>query len=578
MPRRFVVLPLACVAALAGLVLLTPAAPAQPPANPGEGIKRSEEENLKLYKRFADELLKLAHRWEMRDNPDEKARAKTLRAALDLAEKHGVETLFRGLLGGIPGTTSGLEIQNLLAKDRALIKALEEIKETLETEDEFEKLKRDRMELEELVKLVGQLKREEETLRARTGVPKSDHEKIAKDQAELAKRTQQLAERMAKNDKSGKGTPKEPKDGPPSEPKDDTAESKPESKPGAAGAQPKPDKPGAKADGKGDGKPSEGKGGEAKPMPPSPGGGKPSDGPPSAPKPGKPGGGQPGGKRPPDPNNPNDPQRLLEEAVPPQDQAEENLKKNDREQASKNEDEAIKKLTDVLKELERRLKQLREKEMLRKLEDLERRVAKMLRMQVEVYEATKSVANQIKKNKGEVTSGDRQRSQIEGDKEGLIVEEANKALRVLEGEGTAVVFAGVLLEARKDMEAVAKQLLVVNVGPDTQLVEEQIIEQLKRMLEALKKAKEDLQNQNPSPPPGQPPGEQKKNLVQLVEQLKLLRGLQVQVNERTTAFGTRTPGEQANDPFIQEQLRQLGDRQRVFQNMLHKIAEQMNQQ
>jgi hypothetical protein len=75
-----------------------------------------------------------------------------------------------------------------------------------------------------------------------------------------------------------------------------------------------------------------------------------------------------------------------------------------------------------------------------------------------------------------------------------------------------------------------------------------------------------------------PPSDPKKNLVQLIEQLKLLKMLQVQVNERTTAFGKRTPGEQAADPFLQEQLRQLGERQKTLQGMLHKVASQLNQQ
>ena len=49
------------------------------------------------------------------------------------------------------------------------------------------------------------------------------------------------------------------------------------------------------------------------------------------------------------------------------------------------------------------------------------------------------------------------------------------------------------------------------------------------------------------------------------------------VRHRTTAFGKRTPKAQADDPFVQEQLKQLGDRQKVLQDMLHKIATQLNQ-
>lgn len=652
--RRLPILPVS-LAAMVGLFALTSVLTAQPPAaqpptapaatgSSGDPIRRTEEENLKLYKRFADELLKLAQKWEKSDNPDEKERAKTLRAALKVADEKGVENLFKGMLNHLSGTKSP-DFSGLVAQDTALIKALKEILETLNTEDEAERLKRDIKELEALLKEAARIKREEEILRALTE-GKGDTNKIAKNQNQLAKETQKLANQLDKKD------PKDPKNGSTNaEPKDDRSEPKPETKPGDPSAEPKSDtqdpkstgkdpsgmgepktgdpKPGdpkngmpmagsskeppkagltdpmggkgmgepkpmtgdptdgmskpsdgkPMGDGKGNTKPSKGQGGDAKPM--SPMGGMPSDSPPSGSK-GSPSGsppGSPSSPRPPNPNNPNDEaQRKVEEAVPDQKDAEQQLNKNNRDGASKHEDDAIKKLADAIKELEKRLKQLREKEMLKKLEDLERRVAKMLAMQTEVYQATVRIDGAVKKNNNQATTADKQKAGIEAEKEGSIAEEAAKALRLLEGEGTAIVFAGVLAEARKDMEAVQKQLNSTNVGSDTQLVEEQIIAQLKRMLEALKKAKQDLENP-PPPPPGMPPppGDGKKNLIQLVEQLKLLKELQIQVNERTAAFGKRTPGEQAGDPFIQEQLKQLGDRQKTLQDMLHKIAGMMNQ-
>src|SRR5688572_33030721 len=93
-------------AATVGLFALTSALTAQPPvpaakpapgatapATPtdGTGIKRSQEENLKFFKRFSDEVLRLAQKWEKSDNADDKARAASLRAALKLIEEKGVE-------------------------------------------------------------------------------------------------------------------------------------------------------------------------------------------------------------------------------------------------------------------------------------------------------------------------------------------------------------------------------------------------------------------------------------------------------------------------------------------------------
>jgi hypothetical protein len=639
MPSRLRFLPLILVATV-GLFAITTVITAQPPAAPTapgpDGIKRTEEENLKMYKRFADELLKLAQKWEKSDNPEEKERAKTLRAALKIAEEKGVEKMFKELLNPSAG-----EIGSLIAKDKALITALREILEILSTEDEAKRLQKDIKDLEKYLAEAKRILRDQETQRARTENGKG-LDRIAKDQNQLAKDTKDLANQLKPKGKDG-----DPKNGKNGDPKDDKSEPKPDSsKPGDPNAEPKSDtkdpkstdkapmgdpksgepKPGdpkngmpmagltkeppkdspmdpksgkgmgepmmpmpmnpmepkpsdskAQGMGKGDSKPSQPKGGDSKPMspsdsppsqsPPSGSKGSPSDSPSSPPS-----------KRPPNPSNPNDDaQKNLDEAVPDQKEAEKKLNDKKPDDAGKNQDDAIEKIAKAIKELEKRLKQLREKEMRQKLEDLERRVAKMLQMQTEVYEATKRIDSNIKKNK-EIATSDRQRSTVEAEKEGAIAEEAQKALRLLEGEGTAVVFAGVLDEARKDMEAVKKELDRTNVAADTQLVEEQIIAQLKRMLEALKKAKQDLDNPPPPPPPGSPPpSDPKKNLIQLVEQLKLLKELQIQVNQRTEAFGKRTPGAQAADPFIQEQLKQLGERQETLKKMLHKVADQMNQ-
>ena len=123
------------------------------------------------------------------------------------------------------------------------------------------------------------------------------------------------------------------------------------------------------------------------------------------------------------------------------------------------------------------------------------------------------------------------------------------------------------------MDAVAKQLAEAQTGETTLLLEDQIITQLQKMLEVLKKAQQDLKNPPPPPPPGQPnPNQGNQSLIKLIEQLKLLRELQVQVNERTVAFDKLVTGEQSSDPFLQDQLRQLGERQKFLQDMLHKIA------
>jgi hypothetical protein len=345
----------------------------------------------------------------------------------------------------------------------------------------------------------------------------------------------------------------------------------------------------AQGDGKGESKPSAGQpGGEAKPMSgqESPmGGGQPSASKPSGGQPsgGQPSGGQPSGGQP----KPNDQaQENIQQAVPQQKGAEEDLRKNDRDNASKKEDEAIKKLEDAIRELEKRLKQLREKELAKLLGNLEERVGRMLRMQQEVLQATQGIHNTIKRNKDQRTSADVQKAGVEAEKESLIVIEANKALKLMEAESSAVVFAGVLNQVKGDMEAVQKRLNETRVegrnaqnqAEGTQLIEEDIIEQLTMMKDALKKAKQELENQQNNPPPsdgnGKPPSPK---LIDLINELKLVKSLQEQVNKRTVSYSKQEPGVQSKDPLIQNELKQLSDRQKVLQEMLHKIATQANQ-
>jgi tetratricopeptide (TPR) repeat protein len=349
--------------------------------------------------------------------------------------------------------------------------------------------------------------------------------------------------------------------------------------------KPSPSDSKAQGDGKGEPKPSAGMpGGDSKPMSGMPMGGMPPmGGSPSQSKP-SPGGGMPspGGMPPPGgPQGPKDQaQEDVQKAVPPQSEAEQDIRGGDNKQASKNQDKAIEQLEKALKELEKRLKQLREKELEKLLANLEERVGRMLRMQIEVKAATEIIDKAVQKNpgpNGKAQTAEIQKAQAESDKELAIISEADKTLKLMEGEGSAVVFAGVLSQVRGDMVAVQKRLNEGRVEKRTQEIEQDIIDQLTMMKEALKKAKQDLKD---PPKPGDPKDGGKppdKKLIDLINELKLIKSLQEQVNKRTIGYSKDDPGEQAKDPLVQTELQQLAERQRVLQEMLHKIATQANQ-
>lgn len=654
--RRLPKLQWLTLAALLGLFVWASNLTAQPtPADPGTGIKRSQEENLKLFKRFSEEVLRLAQKWEKSDNPDDKERAKSLRGALKLIEEKGVEKLFKDLIEGLnQKSLTGGDFNTLLGKDKKLMEALEQILAVLETEDEMARIKREIDDLKKAIAAVSKLKRDQENLRARTDNPKSDPNRLGKDQKDLAKETDATAKALDKNNagdkgNSGQGGKQDPKaeNKPEAKPGEDTGAAKPdtgekksdskpsdgmggmgdpkagEPKPGdpMAGGMGKPmdgDKPsdpkaggdpkagdpkpgnpmgtdpkGSKPSdgkpqagdgkpqgaGKGEGKPSEGQqGGEGKPMGGDgmggmgmPGMGQPQPG-------GSKGGGQqsPGGQQ---PNQPKDPAaQNVQQAVPQQQGAEDNIKKGDNKQASKQQDKAIEQLQKALEELEKRLKQLREKELAKLLQNLEERFNRMLRMQVEVQAATQAIDKTVTALGGKAGVAEIQKSQAEADKESQIIAEADKALKLMEGEGTAVVFAGVLVQVKGDMDSIQKRLNEARVGEDTQQIEQDVIDQLKMMLEALKKMKQEMENKPSDSKPGDPNANQnKQKLIDLLNELKLVRAMQDQLNKRTIMYNKKDPGEQAKDPLVQTELKQLADRQKVLQDMIHKIATEANQ-
>ena len=618
------------VVATVGLFVLTSVMMAQPPVKPvvpatppvertgltPEQIKDKQAINAKKFVEFKESLFRLAKRLELSDRAEDKETAKVIQRAIEVALKENVDGQFQKLLIGLSkGNKTIGELGDISNDEKQLGKMLQEILNILNTDDETARIKAEIVKLEALLKEAKFIKQGTESAQARTQSGSGNIERLTKEQSDLAKRTKDLADKAAgikskeskpddakagekaepKAGESGanekkdtgedKGSPKagEPKDGGEpmkGDPKDATPP-KPgqdKAKEGEAGA-PKEAKSGegkgepkGMGEGKGEGK-SEKKpdGGEGK------GQGKPGEGKPGE---GKPGAGQPGPAG--EPGQPGQPKpspgaKEIQQAVPPQQQAEKELDKNKRTEAGENQDKAIAQLAEAIKELEKRLKQLREEEMKKLLANVEARCNKMRQMQIDVYEATKSIDKAIIARNGVKETSDQQKAQTQGDKEKEIIAEADRALKLLESEGSAVAFATVLEEVRQDMIAVQRRLAQTYVDKGTQSIEEDIIAMLKDMIDALKKAQQELSKPKPSdskPSDGKPPD---KKLIDLLAELKLIRTLQVSINNRTTTYGGKDKGEQSKDPIIQGELRQLSTRQIKLQDMIDKIANGSNQ-
>jgi len=435
--------------------------------------------------------------------------------------------------------------------------------------------------------------------------------------------------------KPGAGKPSESKEAKPGSGK--PGEGKPgEGKPGEG--KPGEGKPGKGKPGKGEGKPGQGKPGQGKQGEGKPGQGKPGEGKPGQgkpgdskgkgegkgeAKPGKPSDGKSGGAGKPSesksggqgksgqgkpgqgkgskgsqggqqqqPPDDNPVKKQIEDANKYQKQAETDLDKNKKDDATDKQAKAIKALEDAKKKLEDLLKQMREEEIERLLADLEKRCRYMLALQIEVRDSTVGLDKDIKKNDDPKTptTGQAARGNKLRDKEEEILREADGALKIIQTEGSAVAFAEVFAQVKKDMEVVVARLGKTDTGKVTVQVENDIIETLKEMIDALKKAQRDAKNPPKQGKPGQKGMPQDQKLIDMLAELKMIYAMQRRVNSRTELYGKQYKGEQAPPPdkakstkerdhyeMIQKELKDLSNRQEKIGKVTKDIATGKNE-
>ena len=595
------------------------AAPAAAPAADDNSLASSQEALMLRFRRFEKTLRDMKE--HMRKTEPE--RAALLTRAIDRTARDGVERQMETLVKLLNDKQFGSASER---QDEVVVK-LQALLDLLMSEDEA-KLRKERMkQLKEYIDQVNKIIAAETDIRAAT---ERGAEGLAPRQENIAKKTEELKKKIDQDDsdrnakqgessdsegkpnadkegddsegKPGEGKPGEgkPSEGKPGEGKPGDEEKQPgEGKP--EGDKPEEGKPGEGKPNEGkpsegkpsEGKPSEGKPSEGKPSEGKPSEGKPSEGKPSEGKPseGKPSEGKPSEGKPsqgkPSQGKPSQgkPSEGQQQDQPPQDtpvreelerarremeEAIEKLKKEAHNDASKNQDQAIRELEKAKEKLEEILRQLREEERDKMLAALEARFQKMLQMQLSINNDTV----QLDKVPSEERASRHTAKSIQlSRQEEEVALEATKALTLLREEGTAVAFPEAVEQMRDDMKLVATRLERFEVGELTQVVERDIVEALKEMIEALQKemdkAKKKDQPPGQPPPPGEPPDPQ---LVETLAELKMLRSLQLRVNGRTTRLGRLVDGEQAVDPDVVNQLQRLSDRQARIQKATYDLA------
>ena len=204
------------------------------------------------------------------------------------------------------------------------------------------------------------------------------------------------------------------------------------------------------------------------------------------------------------------------------------------------------------------LRQLREEEKERTLTMLEARFRKMLKLQIEIYDGTVRLATipvDERQHEEEIEAGRLSRG------EAMIVNEADRAIRLLREDGTSVAMPEAIEQLRDDMQQVTVRLGQVIVNEITQTIEEDIIAGLEEAIAILQKTLEDLEESKGQSPGGQGGGPQNDDLVKMIDELKMIRSLQLRVNQRTERYKKLVEDGQALQSEILEALGRLSQRE-----------------
>ncbi len=513
-------------------------------ADPGDRLSLEQQRIADSFQHLQDVLLRMAELSRVTDAD----RAALLRKAVRQSEEQLIGVQFDSLVELLKKDQLSRAIEN----QETLQNDLHTLLELLLSENRAERIESEKDRIRRYLKRLGRIIKQQKSVQGRTA-GSGPTESLADEQHELAQETGDLARDIREDEQSSGGPPGdeasedgEPAEKPAGQPEgqDGRKEQPGEPKQGEAkGSDPSQTPPGQQGGAEGEGQ------GKAEPS---------KQGPQEAPSPGQ---GQREGQRqgPSEPRDePQNPARQsIEAARQRMEEARKKLEEAQREGAVEKQEEAIRELEQAKADLERILRQLREEEIERMLSLLETRVSKMLQMQREVYEGT------VRLDK--VPGPERTHThEIEaarlGRKEAEIVLEADKALILLHDDGTAVAFPEALRQIRQDMRQVVQRLDRAQIGRITQTIEEEIIAALEEMIEALKQAQQEADEQRQMPPmmPGPP---QDRPLVDVLSEIKMIRAMQMRVNRRTERYSKLVEGEQAEDPDLLEALDRLAERQ-----------------
>ena len=570
----------------------------------------------RLQREFSDfklSLKLLEQRLMRTGKAEDKLRAEAIQAALRIIGDQGTDAKFDSLIQALKqqdAFKSTDKLQGLVDRNKDLSGDLSRLIEALTRDPEAE-LRRQREEAKKIVEKLKEVIGKQERVRANTETDRLTPEELARAQAKVTKETKDLKDLMEgkkgqkdkdgkdSKDKDGKDKDGMGKDGKDSKDKDgkdkdgmgkdgkDSKDKDGKDKDGKSkDGKDSKDKDGKDKDGMSkDGKDSKDKDGKDKDGMSKDGkDSKDKDGKDQKDKDSKDSKGKDSKSDPSDMGEPMDggeqqkkdqqtpeqqekdnAKKRVQEGIENQKEAEKKIEKKDNPGAAKEQEEALEKLKEAQKRLEDLLKQLREEEIERVLAQIQGRCAEMLRLQLEVRAGTVDLGQAVARRADmRPDRADEQKGLELQDREDQIVKKAEDTIRLIEAEGSAVAFAEVFRQVRDDMAVVRDRLRRTDGGEQTIRVEDDIIANLKEMIENLKKAREDNKDKEKKKQQEQQQQQQQQQpqdqrLIDQIAELKMVRSIQLQINRRTEQYAKQFATEQLPAPTSVGDARRRAD-------------------
>jgi|688.fasta_scaffold02014_23 hypothetical protein len=504
---------------------------------------------------------------EALDNP---TRAALLQQAVGLSK----EAQLSELLEKAAESLLSNQLSEAIDQQKASREALKRLLELLQSENREKRVREQRDQVRRWIEDADRLLRLQSSLRGRTEGGQ-DSEQAAKDQQQLADKATQIASDLSDSDKSpdqSEGTPQsdQKQSSPSTEKQPADSKSNPEQ---ASDGQPSKNQ---QTDGqKSESQQSEGQQSEGQQSEGQQSEGQQSEGQQSGQSKGQASEGQ----QPQQPQSPTERAgQQIQQAQQRMEEARQELERSQREGAIEKQREAEQNLREAIEQLEEILRQLREEEVKRSLETLETRLRRMLEMQNKVFEETQRLheiaGDQPDRQvftRAATIARDQQKVSAEGE----------RALLLLKEEGSSAAFPEALTQVNSDSASVAIRLEAGDVSKVTLVVQEDIVQALQEMVEAISKLRKDNQQrseQNQQQPGGGSMDPEMQPLIDKLAELRLIRTLQMRVNKRTQTISQMLadpsdPVGQAQAENLKLDLKELSRRQESIEQVTRNVAQ-----